>query len=471
MTNIFRVWVPPFLLSTVICLFVARSESAVYHTLRRDSVENARDETGILGSERKLQSTVVQFRLINADTEKVITDLMQNAVVDIGTVPASSLTVEAIAAPGSTHQSAKITLTGAQNYTNVEHGMITLCGNTGSNYANCDFLTVGKYNLKVDLFSKTGGSGQIVGSGMINFELKQGTPPIRKPTSAPVVSGNNVVYTLVNAETDIPLTTLTQNSVIDIGNIPANKLNILVTGTGISSKSGKISLTGAQSITEVENGVLALCGNNGANFFMCKNLVLGKYTISAELYSMLNAGGKLLAKSSIDFQLTSTVTTAAPMKKPTTAPNGLPTNAPTLSPTVAPDSLPTIAPHRLPTAAPKSMPTVAPNRLPTTAPNKFPTVAPRQLPTLAPNRQPTTAPHRLPTLAPMRLPTLAPNRLPTLAPNRLPTAAPAKLPTVAPVILRTNAPKMSPVATTSCSIPKVRMCCRTKNFKVQMIHF
>jgi hypothetical protein len=133
-----------------------------------------------------------------------------------------------------------------------------------------------------------------------------------------------------------------QNSVVYLGTVPANSLNIEVTVPGVQVGSAWIFLTGALTRTVLENGVLALCGNTGPDYSPCDQMTVGKYNISADVYSGFSASGQLVASSSISFELTNDMI-PGPVPNPTASPNLSPT-APKFSPTKQPVVASTSAP-------------------------------------------------------------------------------------------------------------------------------
>jgi hypothetical protein len=135
---------------------------------------------------RNLQlSTSTTFKLMNADSDTVITTLMQNSIVDIGSTPPNQLTIE-ISTTGFLPRSVKLSLTGAQTYSKVEGGKFALCGNSGSNYYPCKFLSVGKYKLNADFYTKSFGNGDYISSSSIDFELTNTmVAPVKIPSPTP----------------------------------------------------------------------------------------------------------------------------------------------------------------------------------------------------------------------------------------------------------------------------------------------
>jgi hypothetical protein len=150
---------------------------------------------------------------------------------------------------------------------------------------------------------------------------------------------NSIVFKLINAVTDTPITDLLQGKVVNLGIVAPTSVTVQVVVSGYKVSSVKITLDGATFIQKVESGTYALCGNSGSDFSPCKNLKLGNYNIKAELYSGYSATGSIVASSQLDFILANTVPTSpitpAPISPITPAP---------ISPIAPPMQAPTAAP-------------------------------------------------------------------------------------------------------------------------------
>jgi hypothetical protein len=147
----------------------------------------------ILSFRSSFQTSSTVLKLINAETDTLVTDLSQNLVVQLGSsISPTKLTIQVVVngftpAP----QSVKITLTGPVNRTVIETGTYTLCGNLGLDFNPCTNLVYGKYNVKAELFTLRGALGTVISTTGLNFELKSPTvpspvlSPVRAPISAP----------------------------------------------------------------------------------------------------------------------------------------------------------------------------------------------------------------------------------------------------------------------------------------------
>jgi hypothetical protein len=179
----------------------------------------------------------------------------------------------------------------------------------------------------------------------------------------------STTYRLFNAVTDTVITTLMQNSVVNIGDVPANYLTIEVSTTGFKPKSVKLSLIGEQSTYKAtEGGTFVLCGNSGSNYNPCSSLTLGKYKLTADFYSAWGGNGEFISSSSIDFELTNTgasapvlppVTPVSPPVDPPVSPPVDPPVSPPVDPPVSPPVNPPVSPPVLPPVSPPVLPPVS----------------------------------------------------------------------------------------------------------------
>jgi hypothetical protein len=159
--------------------------------LRGVNKDNELFDASIL--DRKLQANSVTFKLFNAVPvpDMLITDLDQNELVNLGSIPPGNLNIQVVSS-GWKPASVRISLTGAVTRTVVEGGTFTLCGNSGSNFATCNNLILGRYNIRAELFSGALGTGQLLTTSSIDFVLANATvapapAPITAPITVPVI--------------------------------------------------------------------------------------------------------------------------------------------------------------------------------------------------------------------------------------------------------------------------------------------
>jgi Malectin domain len=174
-----------------------------------------------------------------------------------------------------------------------------------------------------------------VAAGLVRgAAAKDGTDSVRQ---LQVDVGSITRLDLVNAITDLSITTLSNDQVILVSSIPGMKspnFNIEAKATG-NVGSVVFALNGVN--VQTENGApWAFCGNSGSNLFSCPSLI-GTVTVSATPYSDKNGGGTKGTTMSVTFSIALNAppspTTESPTKTPV-APGNTPTVAPTESPVI-----------------------------------------------------------------------------------------------------------------------------------------
>jgi hypothetical protein len=123
-------------------------------------------------------------------------------------------------------------------------------------------------------------------------------------------------------------------------------LNIEVVVAGTKPGSVKMALTGAATINRIEGGTFSLCANSGSDFKPCKNLVVGKYSLKADLLTGASGTGQVYGSATVAFELRSGsapfIPVAAPIKPPVQAPVMPPVTAPVMPPVQAPVLAPVV---------------------------------------------------------------------------------------------------------------------------------
>jgi hypothetical protein len=98
-------------------------------------------------------------------------------------------------------------------------------------------------------------------------------------------------YTLVNAETDQDLFTLSEGTTIGLASLPTKKLNIRANTTPLSVGSVRLVLSGAQNQSTTDNTrPYAVFGDNNGNYKFWTPSV-GSYTLTGTPYTGANASG------------------------------------------------------------------------------------------------------------------------------------------------------------------------------------
>jgi Malectin domain len=164
--------------------------------------------------------------------------------------------------------------------------------------------------------------------------------------------GSITDFDLINAKTNLKITTLTPGQVIAVSSIPGMSspdFNIEAKSTG-NVVSVVFTLNGVQVWSE-NSAPWAFCGNSGPDFSTCLSLIVGTHTITATPYLGRDGTGTKGTAASVTFTIVASPP-ASPMKSPT---------APTKNPValVVPTSSPLAA---VPVASPvlPPQPTVSP---------------------------------------------------------------------------------------------------------------
>src|SRR5690606_17274142 len=109
-------------------------------------------------------------------------------------------------------------------------------------------------------------------------------------------------FTLINADTDLPIQTLSNNSTIDLGLLPTKNINIRANSNS-SSGSVLFNLSGAESRNFTDNTVpYALYGDNNGNFNAWTPKV-GSFSIKGTPYTAADGSGTAGTPLTIGFNV------------------------------------------------------------------------------------------------------------------------------------------------------------------------
>jgi cell division septation protein DedD len=161
---------------TILFSAVLSTQAGAWYGVRGKTNEN----NGFIVENRQLQTNTTTFKLINAVTDTSITDLIQNSVVNLGSISPNTLSIQVVLT-GWQAGSVRITLTGAISRIVLERGTFSLCGNSGSDFFPCTGLKHGSYSILAELFLQRNGTG-LMSSRRIDFVLQGGSPIAPVPT-------------------------------------------------------------------------------------------------------------------------------------------------------------------------------------------------------------------------------------------------------------------------------------------------
>ncbi len=136
--------------------------------------------------------------------------------------------------------------------------------------------------------------------------------PTRTPTQTATAAPVNRVtgFTLVNADTDADIRTLTNGETINLATLPTLNLNIRANTSPAAVGSVRFDYNGATSY-RVENTVpYALASDNGSGNYNPWTPSVGQHTLSATTFSGINATGAASGPLTISFTVINTPPTA-----------------------------------------------------------------------------------------------------------------------------------------------------------------
>jgi hypothetical protein len=227
-------------------------------------------------------------------------------------------------------------------------------------------------------------------------------------------------FTIVNADSDTDIATVTTQGNVDLKLTPRINIRANV------DKAGSVVFAGGRT----ENWAPFAYKGDARGNYHAWSPTPGTYVITAT--SFTGASGTGTKESTLTLTLavaSGAQSTATPTQAPGVTPTKTPTATPTKTPTATPTKAPTATPTKTPTATPTKTPTATPTKTPTATPTKTPTATPTKAPTATPTKAPTATPTKAPTATPTKTPTATPTKAPTATPSKAPTATPTKTPT------------------------------------------
>lgn len=159
-------------------------------------------------------------------------------------------------------------------------------------------LAAGTYTGTITVNGTGSGTSYTSASFCVNLTVSGGTTTDRQVVS----------FTLINADTDQDLFTLTNGATLNLATLPTKNLNIRANTNPATVGSVVFNLSGTQSRTQTESGApYALFSNSGSDYNAWTPAV-GSYTLRATPYSASGGTGTAGTALSIDFQVTNQTT-------------------------------------------------------------------------------------------------------------------------------------------------------------------
>lgn len=229
--------------------------------------------------------------LVNGYTGQPISGydpIPNNAQINLSQLP-GKVNIRANITSGT--QSVRFNLSGEQSHNQMENmSPYELFGDDGGQ------LRAGNYAMSVSAYSGSSGGGSSGGTYTLNFSI-----------GSQSTGGSNIYVgevTLINANNNSSIRTLTDGASFDLANLPTRDLNIGAEGGSSQVASIYFQLSGAQSTTRTENAApYALFGDNGGNYFSWTPRT-GSYTLRITPYSSASRQGQQGDVKTITFTVT-----------------------------------------------------------------------------------------------------------------------------------------------------------------------
>ncbi|MCB2378019.1 T9SS type A sorting domain-containing protein [Hymenobacter sp. BT635] len=234
-------------------------------------------------------ANVTSFTLVNADTDQDIQTLTTGTALNLSTLPTRNLNVRANV-NSSPVRSVVFALSGAQTQNVTENtAPYALFSDDTGNY-NAWTPTPGTYALTATPYVGANGTGDNGAALTINFSVID-------------PSGTVTSFTLVNADTDQDIQTLTAGAVLNLYGLPTRNLNIRANTAPAAVGSVVFAMSGQQSAGITESVLpYAMFGDMQGNYNVW-NPAVGSYTITATPFPAANGVGAAGEGLAISFRV------------------------------------------------------------------------------------------------------------------------------------------------------------------------
>ncbi|MFC6223003.1 lamin tail domain-containing protein [Hymenobacter artigasi] len=178
----------------------------------------------------------------------------------------------------------------------------------------------------------SGWSGDATGSTNPLSVTMNGNKSITATFTALPAGQSVMSYTLINADTNTDIQTLTSGATLNLSALPTSRLNIRANTNPATVGSVVLALSGTQTQNQTESGApYALFGDNGAGVYNSWTPAVGSYNLTARPYTAASGGGTAGTPLAITF----TVTTGSTPTTYTLATSTVGTGTVTKSPNAA----------------------------------------------------------------------------------------------------------------------------------------
>lgn len=237
-----------------------------------------------------VNAKINNFTLVDATTDVDIGILSNGSTLNLATLPSRSLNVRANVSSG-TLGSIAFKLSGPSSLTQIENAApYAMVGGSTTDYNGYTFLP-GTYTLTATAYSSSGGAGTAGTPYQITFNVID-----QDSTMVGSITG----FTLINADTDQPIQTISNSAAIKLSSLPTMHLNVRVNTSGTVG-SVKINVAGIANASRVENGAPYSVFGDASGNYTAWTPALGSYTLTAVPYNLSNAQGVAGNSSTITF--------------------------------------------------------------------------------------------------------------------------------------------------------------------------
>lgn len=241
---------------------------------------------------------VAGFTLVNADSDADLQTLANGATLNLATLPTRRLNVRANTTPSVTG-SVRFGLDGNSSYRVESAAPYALEGDSAGNY-NPWTPAVGSHSLSA---TPTSGAGVTGAPLTISFTVIDS--PTAPPPSVAVTS-----LTLINADTDADLQTLTTGTTLNLATLPTRNLNVRATTTPAAVGSVRFGYDGNGSFRVENVGPYALAGDSSGDYAPWTPSV-GNHSLGATPFSGAGATGAAGASKTITFSVVDSMVMSA----------------------------------------------------------------------------------------------------------------------------------------------------------------
>jgi|GEM_PF-3114893 len=225
--------------------------------------------------------TQISFQLIDADSDMTIGAITDGDIININEV---GWNLNIVASTELSAGSIQFDLDDDINFRTENQAPFAMAGNYGSNYLNWNPENT-SYTVAATAYSGQNRTGEILATATINFTA------VYENTN-----NDNVIFQLINSETNSFIRNLSHDDIIDLS-VTGSQINI-VAETPSDSESVVFSLNSDSEHRTEGVAPYALAGDNNGNYYNWSPQ-MGTYHIKARAYSQNGGNGTLLDHSTI----------------------------------------------------------------------------------------------------------------------------------------------------------------------------